>query len=588
MNGAVPLPRPVLGIGVTGHRPERLSDCDPARLAAAIGSALDAIAAAAPSAAPRMISAVAEGADSIVADAALAHGWRLDVVLPFPREAYELDFAEGPVRDVHVARLAGATAIFELPGDRDGEDGSATAYERAGRLVLAQSDVLLAIWDSRPARGRGGAAQVVAEAVAQGLPVIHIDPAGRHPPRLLWSGLDEVDLGQQNVDTVARHGLERLPALFHDLIDPPADAGDQAMIGRFQSGRIGWRVGAIAYPLLLGVMGVRRPRRADLGLGPVTGPARSDIAACAGAAGFATRIDEMLAPRFLRADAVATRVARLFRSGYVTNFTLAAMAVLLSMLSLALPATAKPALIVAELVVIAIILLVTHTGKHAGWHRLWLDNRAVAERLRCLALSAQLGDLDLRGAGEHRAPWVAWLTRATAREIGLPHASADAGYLDCVRAELLSLIDGQTRYLAGEARRMHRLDHRLHLTGTILFALTALACLVLLVVKTAYSLSPWLTTVQASVTVGVTIVSAAFPAIGAAIYGIRMQGDFAGVADRSENLHRDLTTLHHVVEADDSDFDTLRRRVRRVADLLAGDLGRWLQTYNARPLALPG
>ena len=83
-------------------------------------------------------------------------------------------------------------------------------------------------------------------------------------------------------------------------------------------------------------------------------------------------------------------------------------------------------------------------------------------------------------------------------------------------------------------------------------------------------------------------ISAAFPAIGAAIYGIRMQGDFGGAAGRSERLRRDLSTLRQVIDADDLDFDTLTRRVRRVSDLLEGDLTSWLRTYHARPLALPG
>jgi hypothetical protein len=67
-----------------------------------------------------------------------------------------------------------------------------------------------------------------------------------------------------------------------------------------------------------------------------------------------------------------------------------------------------------------------------------------------------------------------------------------------------------------------------------------------------------------------------------------MQGDFAGIAERSESLAHNLTTLRQVIDADVLSFDTLKRRVARATDLLTQDLASWLQTYHARPLTLPG
>jgi hypothetical protein len=584
------LPQRTLRIGVTGHRPARLGSSDLDRLHAEISRILAEICTLAALSGPteiRLVSPLAEGADSIVADAALERGWALDAVLPFFRDDYALDFAAGPARDGHLRRLAQAAAVFELPGERSGEGGEAAAYERAGRITLAQSDLLLAIWDSEPMRGRGGAAQIVAEAVLQGIPVIHIDPAAAHPPVLLWDGLEEIDLGQQTIDTVARGDLGKLGALLGQLLDPPVETKEASMLERFRAGSTGWQKLAVAYPLLLAVTGVRRPRRTDLGW-TKRGDAHAAIPTCTGTQDFADRLDRAVLPSFTRADAAATRFAQIFRSGYVTNFMLAAFAVLLTMLGLALPAGAKPVLIVLEVLTIATILVLTRMGNRAGWHRLWLDNRALAERLRCLALSAQLGDLDLRGAGEQAAPWVAWYTRATARILGLPSVHADRAYLACVRSELRQLIRGQIAYLNAEARRMHRLDHRLHLTGTILFAITALACVSLLIFKGASELVPALHAIQHPFSIGVTIVGAALPAIGAAIYGIRMQGDFAGIAARGEALRHDLETLAGVIDADTLSFDTLLRRARRVTDLLAGDLASWLRAYHARPLTLPG
>lgn len=585
------IPARSLSVGVTGHRLERLGADRVHAVEAAAGEVLAALAGSAPEggAAFRLVTAVADGADSIFGEAALAAGWRLDVVLPFGRDHYAADFPEGPARAAYERLLTSSGAVFELH-ESDPDEGG-VAYERAGRVVLSQSDILVAVWDNGPVRGRGGAAQIVAEAVLQGIPVIQIDPSGGHPPSLLWDGLIEHDLGQQTVDTVPRGGLDALPRLVGGLLDPPAGADEQAMLASFEGGVPGRRLPAIAWPLLLAAMGVRRPRRSDfLDRAERPSSALGDLCRSARAGAFGARIQALLAPRFARADSAANQFAQLFRSGYVTNFILAALAVLLSLLGLALPSSLKPVLIVLEAVTIGTILVLTRVGRRGGWHRRWLDSRHLAERLRCLAVSAQLGELGLRNGAGGKVGWVGWYVRATARELALPSVRVDSSYLACCRDSLTALIDDQVAYLEADAHRMRRLEHRLHRLGTTLFAMTALTCLGLFLFEIAYQakLSASLTHVAKPLVTAATIASAALPAMGAAIYGIRMQGDFAGSAERSEALRRHLESLRRVMASDALDFDTLRRRVRRATDLLTEGLGSWLQTYHARPLTLPG
>ena len=583
----------VLGIGVTGHRLGRLGTADLDALRSTLRELFMTLSVEA-SYPMRLITSLADGADTIAAEEALGIGWVLDAVLPLPRADYLADFSESAARADHEALLAKAHSVFELDGDRNAEGGSAIAYERAGRVVLAQSDILVAVWDSGPVRGRGGAAQIVAEAVLAGIPVIHVDPAGAHPPRLLWDGLEEHDLGQQTIDTVPRGDLSALPGLLRGLIDTPVDTGERAMLDLFEKPVKPRRNWALAYPLLLGVMGVRRLRKTDWA---VADPARAMpaiLGPCSGAAldtsGFGEKLRTVLDPSFARADATATHVAQMFRSGYVTNFSFAALAVVLSLLGLALPAALKPVLIVLEFMVIATILIVTRAGNRAKWHRRWLDNRHLAERLRCLTVAAQLGELELRSGADLRPGWVDWYARATARKLGMPSVRVDHAYLSCVQSGLTSLIDDQIAYLKTDAHRMHRLDHRLHNLGTILFMMTAVVCVTLLVFKMADKMIGMaaLDAVAHPFLTATTIASAALPAIGAAIYGIRMQGDFAGIAERSESLAHNLTTLRQVIDADILSFDTLKRRVARATDLLTQDLASWLQTYHARPLTLPG
>src|SRR5206468_11350250 len=116
--------------------------------------------------------------------------------------------------------------------------------------------------------------------------------------------------------------------------------------------------------------------------------------------------------------------------------------------------------------------------------------------------------------------WVDWYARATARQLGLPSARIDRDYLSCCRAALTGLVDEQLDYLATDARRMRRLEHRLHIIGTCFFTVTALTCVALLLFEfeNGFPPLPDLRVDGYSLVTWSTIASAALPAFGAAIY----------------------------------------------------------------------
>jgi hypothetical protein len=210
--------QPHLRVGVTGHRLSKMEGVDLAALAVRTSTLLDAIASEMGTGARiDLVTCLADGADSIAAQVAMARGWRLEAVLPFPRETYAEDFVPGPARAAFEAELTAATRVFVFDCPRSTEDANLLAYERAGRVVLAQCDVLVALWDGGPARGRGGTSQIVAEAVAGDIPVIHLDPHDTAAPLILWSGLNAHDLGEETVATVARAPLDSLGAVLAAL-----------------------------------------------------------------------------------------------------------------------------------------------------------------------------------------------------------------------------------------------------------------------------------------------------------------------------------------------------------------------------------
>jgi hypothetical protein len=119
------------------------------------------------------ISALAEGADTLFAEAALSVHVPLEVVRPF--SCYEDDFRNERSRRRYQHLAAAARKETKLRFIVR----SSVAYEAAMRWVVENCDVLVAAWDGGPARGRGGTAHAVRHATLIRRPVVHLDVARR-------------------------------------------------------------------------------------------------------------------------------------------------------------------------------------------------------------------------------------------------------------------------------------------------------------------------------------------------------------------------------------------------------------------------
>ena len=91
---------------------------------------------------------------------------RLVAVLPFPASDFRADFQTEDSCADFSSLLENASAVFEVPvpeHDNWKQGGAARdiQYARVGALIAEQSQILLAVWDGRPARGLGGTADVI-------------------------------------------------------------------------------------------------------------------------------------------------------------------------------------------------------------------------------------------------------------------------------------------------------------------------------------------------------------------------------------------------------------------------------------------
>jgi hypothetical protein len=116
-----------------------------------------------------VMSGLAAGADSLVAEQALALGLKVIAALPMPRNCYTEDFAAGPERERFHELCARAHEIIELPftpgntADLAREHGHNRdrQYAQLGVFLSAHCHVLLALWDGRNSGELGGTAAVV-------------------------------------------------------------------------------------------------------------------------------------------------------------------------------------------------------------------------------------------------------------------------------------------------------------------------------------------------------------------------------------------------------------------------------------------
>src|SRR5258708_4882815 len=173
-----PRARLALRVGVTGHRPNKLQSAEGDLLGRRVRAVLEYLRETtfnlhgiqdsgylSDPPVLRIISPLAEGADRLVAEVAIAsdYGFELQCPLPFSRGAYESDFETAESRLQFRKLLGVANSILELDGSRETPERQNQSYEAVGRMVLSQSDVIIAIWDGEKSNLRGGTSQIIDE-----------------------------------------------------------------------------------------------------------------------------------------------------------------------------------------------------------------------------------------------------------------------------------------------------------------------------------------------------------------------------------------------------------------------------------------
>jgi hypothetical protein len=117
------------------------------------------------------VSCIADGPDSWFAQAVLAHGGRLEVVVPAEEHREKLPDWHHPVYDELISRAADVHHTGMTESD-------SAAHMAGSEILVSLVDELVAVWDGKPAWAYGGTADVVAHAERGGVPVRILWPEG--------------------------------------------------------------------------------------------------------------------------------------------------------------------------------------------------------------------------------------------------------------------------------------------------------------------------------------------------------------------------------------------------------------------------
>ena len=593
--GRIPLH---LRVGVTGHR---YLDSNDLALVTAVRENLKLIESrcrkgtAATPVSLAVVSALAEGADRIVAREGIGRGASLEVVLPLPLDDYLTDFTSDTSRSEFCTLLVDhASAITELPAAVREE-----AYERAGRVIVDRSDVLLALWNGEPARGRGGTAEIVSYARQQGVPVLQVT-AGR------------LDPGPAEPQRVAQ---PELPQFFGLISNRAFDQLDQYNSSSPRTGRNG-----AGTPLL----------RSGLSA-PVPAHVRSFV--------------DYAQPYFDRAEQVAGSLQRLFVWLARLLYSLAAAAVILVATQIIF-FSRYPQIVWAEVAALAAVIVILVFGRRARLHDRWIAARYLAERIRSGVFVAAVGAGDdprsARGGTQPadsgppdpdreqaaravllrrwaRDRWIA--ARNGGQRVRDVELRSDAGALQLTPSgmelpdfswpdpnqewverafseiywrarkspppetefpELRALlteawIDHQACYHSGVYRRLTKRQRWLHSLAIALFGVAVVVAVLhsTSVLQSAFRYDVW------------GYCSVVIPAIGAAIAGYSAQREYTRLAERSGAMVRRLNEARYQVKCSQG-LSSLQDAARKAELLMRSETAEWYQVIRLKDLEIPG
>jgi hypothetical protein len=444
-----------------------------------------------------VLSPLAEGADRAVARAVLDYpGARLDIVLPLDPQEYRRDFDTQASREEFDTLLSQCRHPVVLPGQTGAGDPRTAAYEAAGQFVVDQCDVLIAVWNGEPSKGRGGTAEIVEYARQQERPVIRV-----------WEETASIIHRGNGLDVATLDIIDRFNTTS---ISPEAAERCRVDIARdyFSS-----------------------PSAAMLGANQTFQTAKE-------------LMERLLVPCYIKASVLAERNQKRFYSAGYSTYGLSAIAVACVALAVLAPGWATVGYSL-ELVFLLLIVFHVLRSRFQHSHQFWMENRFLTERLRCGAFLALCGVdaepiaiLPFMGHAHSVNDWTVRVFDEIWNRLPKlsPCTQAQCGALSRYIGE--TWIGGQERYHATKQRDEKHSRERLERIGNIVLPATILAAMLHLA-PVGFSGLEWDSWFHNAL----TMIALVFPPIAAALAGVLAFREHLRLEKRSANMVPQLRKL---------------------------------------------
>ncbi len=648
---AAPLAR--LAIGVTGHRRAHPALAHTGEavaaqlelLLSAVTAQVDSQAATLGETAPiRLHTLLADGVDQVAAASAIARGWDLVVPLPFGR-------ALNQVINSHPASLADAEAL--LAGDVPPDAGCAARaaviaqwYEKshlfeladhdellsgqllasladpqdkglaallsantsanaamAGRVMIEQSDFLIAVWDGKSSTLAGGTGHTIASALDRGCPVVRIDPAAPQDWHILHAPESLAAMAPSEDREAALAELVRIALRPGE--GGALRAGAEALAAEEwhpHSSRL-WTAyrriealfGGDPHPLRSLISTYEPPEAVAHGSGAAVLAGLTALPG--GDLTLPARIEREVMRPAAWSDGISARLSDAYRGGMITSFILSATAIVCGISYEPFASIDRKWIFSSgEFLLLAAILVIIWRGSKERWHKRWFETRRVAEYLRHGPISLALGVArpPARWPRGNDTGWPEYCARHALRGIGLPAVRVTKEYLRAAAGTLLDThVTAQRDYHFAKARRLRTVHHRLDRLSGRLFQLAIISVSTYL--ATAALSAAGLVSAEAlhDVAKYASYLGVIFPTFGAALAGMRYFGDFERFSAISEVTAAKLDAVHQrlvlLLSAPDHalSYAQVSELAHAADDIVLSEIENWQAVFGGKHITVP-
>jgi hypothetical protein len=545
-----------------------------------------------------MISALAKGSDRIVAKRVLQRPDSvLQAVFPMDLEEYSKDFSSDPadLREFEALRARDPNPTVLGVSDKSKQDSSnapesqedrTEKYYKAGIWVVERCEILVAVWNGKPARGRGGTGDAVAAALRRGR-------------RVFWINADDPEAGAQVI----------VPARNKKSSGARESTGGKESTGSGADDIPPWEAKGLPRT-------ARELSRNFHQLSAYNRDRACDDACCEESARqYAEELKEKaekaglhpehldpvikeVVPRYARADALAVFYQKLHRHSGIFLYCLAAFAVTTAVVQ-HLFFLQFPWLILLEVLAMIMALVLLRVTRAEGWHQKWLFDRQLAEQYRTVTFTSLLGERPKARPDEepkafrtsvdamlpfYRGP-EGWILDVSSRVCeAVSQAVGKVTTVEPLKSFLVTAwIEDQAKWHESQAVKNRRARSRAHGLGLTLFIATLLLGVIHAVSGLLHSGNHGSS--ESIATLVIVAFTVALPAWGAAVHAITSLREYERIAMRSERLNEVLLSIADEARRATT-MDDLWKAIAETQRLMAMENHEWLISLSFRPLGV--